>query len=55
MSLTMHRQARVNVQHRMSLPHAGFRPGTRGNVMAIAPRVPADGKHAADHGAVREL
>ena len=37
MSLTIHRQARVDAQHRISLRHAGFRPGTLVNVVAVAP------------------
>lgn len=38
MSLTIHRQARVDAQRRISLRHAGFRPGTLVDVVAIAPR-----------------
>lgn len=38
MSLTIHRQARVDAQRRISLRHAAFRPGTMVDVVAVAPR-----------------
>ena len=38
MSLTIHRQARVDAQRRISLRHAGFRPGTMVDVVAVAPQ-----------------
>lgn len=38
MSLTIHRQARVDAQRRISLRHAAFRPGTLVDVVAIAPQ-----------------
>ena len=44
MSLTIRRQARVDTQHRISLRHAGFRPGTLVSVVATAQRAPARGK-----------
>ena len=38
MSLTIHRQARVDAQRRISFRHAGFRPGTMVDVVAVAPQ-----------------
>ena len=38
MSLTIYRRARVDAQHRISLRHAGFRPGTLVDVVAVAPQ-----------------
>ena len=38
MSLTIHRLARVDAQRRIALRHAGFRPGTLVDVVAVAPR-----------------
>ena len=46
MSLTIRRQARVDTQHRISLRHAGFRPGTLVSVVATAQRAPARGKRS---------
>ena len=37
MSLTIYRRAKVDAQHRISLRHAGFRPGTLVDVVAVAP------------------
>ena len=44
MSLTIRRQARVDTQHRISLRHAGFRPGTLVSVVATAPHAPVRSK-----------
>ena len=38
MSLTIYRRAKVDAQHRISLRHAGFRPGTLVDVVAVAPQ-----------------
>ena len=37
MSLTIHRLARVDAQRRIALRHAGLRPGTLVDVVAVAP------------------
>lgn len=42
MSLTIHRQARVDAQRRISLRHASFQPGTLVDVVAVAPQARAD-------------
>jgi hypothetical protein len=39
MSLTVYRRAKVDAQHRISLRHAGFRPGTLVDVVAVAPQL----------------
>ena len=38
MSLTIYRRTKVDAQHRISLRHAGFRPGTLVDVVAVAPQ-----------------
>ncbi len=42
MSLTIHRQARVDAQRRISLRHASFQPGTLVDVVAVAPQARAN-------------
>lgn len=41
MSLTIYRRIKVDAQHRISLRHAGFRPGTLVDVVALAPQMRA--------------
>ena len=38
MSLTIYRRARVDAQHRISVRHAGFKPGSLVDVVAVAPQ-----------------
>lgn len=38
MSLTIYRRTKVDAQHRIALRHAGFRPGTLVDVVAVAPQ-----------------
>ena len=55
MSLTIRRQARVDTQHRISLRHAGFRPGTLVSVVATAQRAPARGKRSGAYSLFDQL
>lgn len=55
MSLTIRRQARVDAQHRISMRHAGFRPGTMVNVVAVAPQAPMDSKRTAAYSLFDQL
>lgn len=55
MSLTIRRQARVDAQHRISLRHAGFRPGTLVNVVAVALQTSAGGKRTAAYNLFDQL
>ena len=55
MSLTIHRQARVDAQRRISLRHAGFRPGTLVDVVAIAPQARSGKVRAAAYSLFDQL
>ena len=55
MSLTIHRKARVDAQRRISLRHAGFRPGTLVDVVAIAPQAPAGKSRAVAYSLFDQL
>lgn len=55
MSLTIHRQARVDAQHRISLRHAGFQPGTIVNVVAVAPQAAGDSKRTVAYSLFDQL
>jgi len=55
MRLTIHRLARVDGQRRIALRHAGLRPGTLVNVVAVAPGARAGKARAAAYSLFDQL